>query len=207
MDSNNSKFSIIEKHRSKALGYAAFREKTFARIADQEAMKEYEQRGLSEYLKLNEARISRLEKTFHPSEEMFQVMSSIKRKQLWVIVTEDWCGDSSQNTPIIEKIARLNPEHIEFIVFERDENPEVMDLYLTNGTKSIPMMAGFDVETGKELFVWGPRPQVIQDLVVEWKNQGKTKDVFLPEVQKWYSTDRGESLQRELIEKLTTTYV
>jgi len=88
----------------------------------------------------------------------------IKGKQLRVIVlTEDWCGDALLNNPILMKIADAADMDIRFIL--RDQNLELMDQYLTNGTaRSIPIYIFINQE-GKEVAVWGPRAAALQEMV------------------------------------------
>ena len=47
-------------------------------------------------------------------------------------------------------MAELN-QKINLKIILRDTNPVIMDLYLTNGTRSIPIFVAFD-EKGNELF-------------------------------------------------------
>src|SRR5688500_9566819 len=60
------------------------------------------------------------------------------RRKLLVIV-EDWCGDASTTVPIVAKFAESVPE-LELRLIQRDVHPEVMDQYLTNGSRSIPIV-------------------------------------------------------------------
>ena len=46
----------------------------------------------------------------------------------------------------------------------RDDNLEIMDRYLTDGKRSIPMVVSFAPE-GRELFRWGPRPAPAQAII------------------------------------------
>lgn len=158
-----------------------------------------EKKALYEYTKLNIQRSSRVFKTFKPSEELINTVKSIDKFQLWMVITEDWCGDSSQNLPNIVMMAELN-ENIHLRIIERDKNLDIMDQYLTNGTaRSIPKLVAFD-QDGNELFQWGPRPVKAQDLVNESKAAGMTKDEFIPKLYLWYAKNRGEEISKEFIE-------
>ena len=56
-----------------------------------------------------------------------------------MVITENWCGDSAQNLPYL-KIASCNPL-IDFRIILRDDNLDIMDLYLTdNKSRSIPKL-------------------------------------------------------------------
>ena len=63
-----------------------------------------------------------------------------------LVIAEDWCGDASNTVPIIAKLAARLPG-LELRVILRDENPEVMDQYLTNGARSIPIVIALDEDS------------------------------------------------------------
>lgn len=153
-----------------------------------------------EFTKLNFQRSSRLEKTFEPAEESKNVISQINNKQQWIIITEIWCGDSAQSIPVIQKLSQLN-NNIDFKILFRDSNLDFMDLYLTNGGRSIPKLIVFD-ENGNEMFQWGPRPLEVQELFTKLKNDGLEKSDISKEIHLWYGRDRGKAVEKELIELL-----
>jgi hypothetical protein len=125
------------------------------------------------------------------------VPGGVERKLL--VIAEDWCGDASNTVPIVAKLAGQVPG-LELRVLLRDSNPEVMDQYLTNGTRSIPIVIALD-ENFRELGHWGPRPTELQAWVVA--NRGvMPKSELYPQVRKWYARDRGETTLREVLETL-----
>ncbi|MBT8387646.1 MAG: thioredoxin family protein [Ignavibacteria bacterium] len=148
--------------------------------------------------KLNLSRSTRVEKQFVPSDELIEAVNKINTPQLWMVLTETWCGDSAQNLPVLVKIAELN-KNVDFQILLRDSNPEIMDQYLTNGTRSIPKLIAFN-EDGKELFRWGARPAAAQQLVNELKKRGLQKNEWLIELHKWYANNRGKEIEQELLE-------
>ncbi|MDF2037366.1 thioredoxin family protein [Cytobacillus oceanisediminis] len=80
-----------------------------------------------------------------------------------IALTEDWCGDAMLNNPILLKIAEEAGMEVRFIL--RDQNLELMDQYLTNGTsRAIPIYIFID-KAGKEKAVWGPRAKQVQEMV------------------------------------------
>ena len=156
---------------------------------------------LAEYTRLNQYRMHRLDKTVKLDMDLQQLAYQIAAPQTWYVLTEAWCGDAAQNLPIIAKVAALNP-HITLTLLLRDEHPEIMNEYLTHGGKSIPKLIARDAN-GNELFTWGPRPQALQEIVLEYKkNPTVPYAEFLEEVQRWYNTDKTESVQRELVSLL-----
>ena len=151
------------------------------------------------YGRLNIARMRRLDKTVELESSVRSEIGSVNVDWVWLIITEGWCGDAAQNIPVIEKIAAANPG-IETRYILRDENPELMDQFLTNGTRSIPKLIAIERSSELILGTWGPRPKVAQDLFTEQRSQGIEKSVILENVQRWYLADRGRSLQKELAE-------
>jgi hypothetical protein len=117
-----------------------------------------------------------------------------------LVLAEDWCGDASNTVPILAKLAERVPG-LELRVIRRDEHPEVMDQYLTDGSRSIPIVIALD-EDFRELGHWGPRPTALQDWVLANKAKIEKPELY-PQVRKWYARDRGESTLREVLEATT----
>ncbi|GGG95054.1 thioredoxin family protein [Staphylococcus pragensis] len=80
-----------------------------------------------------------------------------------LVITEDWCGDAMMNLPILTRISEyLN---LEVRVFHRDEDTDLIDRYLTNGTaRSIPIFI-FLNDNFEQVNVWGPRAREAQEFV------------------------------------------
>jgi hypothetical protein len=122
------------------------------------------------------------------------VPEGVERKLL--VIAEDWCGDASNTIPIVAKLADQVPQ-LELRVIQRDTNPNVMDQYLTNGSRSIPIVIALD-ENFQEVGHWGPRPTELQAWVMA--NRGiLPKSELYPQVRKWYARDRGETTLREVL--------
>lgn len=150
------------------------------------------------YAKINLQRMKRLEKTASLSEEIIQRASQIHSSYIWLVITEGWCGDAAQNLPVIQAIAQLCPG-IDLKLILRDEHPEIIDLYLTKGSRSIPKLICLDKKTLNEIFVWGPRPKELQDIVTDLLAKGGTSQEKGLLVQQWYNADKTKSLQEEFL--------
>lgn len=148
------------------------------------------------YAKINRQRMHRLERTVELSEGIRAAAKSFDRKLVWLILTEGWCGDAAQNLPVIEKIA-AESVNIETRYLLRDENPELMDRFLTAGARSIPKLIAIDAETHEVLGSWGARPKAAQDLFLEMNGRGLEKPLILENMQRWYNADKTLSLQAE----------
>jgi hypothetical protein len=148
------------------------------------------------YGKLNRQRMHRLEKTVKLTDSVVEKAKNNRRKMIWLIITEGWCGDAAQNIPTIEKIA-AESDLIETRYVLRDENLELMDAYLTNNARSIPKMIALDAETLEELGTWGPRPQAAMNYFHELKEQNLEKPEIMEKIQRWYLADKEQTIQKE----------
>ncbi|MER1986786.1 MAG: thioredoxin family protein [Solibacillus sp.] len=81
-------------------------------------------------------------------------------------ITEDWCGDAMVNNPIIRKVAEA--AGAEMRTFLRDADTDLIDRYLTNGGRAIPMYVLLD-ESGEVVGKWGPRAPELQQLVMDMR--------------------------------------
>lgn len=188
---------FIDKRLHNALTFSEYVEKMKldTEITDLSELSEKEKEDLA-MVQLNYQRVSRILRTYKIDEELLGLIKKISSPQIWMVISEAWCGDSAQNLPYIAKIAENNPL-INLRIILRDSNLDIMDLYLTNGTsRSIPKFVAFD-ENGNELFQWGARPKEAQELVVRLKSEGMEKEKFLEELHLWYGRDRGRTLENE----------
>jgi hypothetical protein len=118
----------------------------------------------------------------------------VERKLL--VIAEDWCGDASSTVPVLAKLASTVPG-LELRIIRRDQHPEVMDLYLTNGSRSIPIVIALD-EQFRELGHWGPRPRELQAWVMANRLTVPKAELY-PQVRQWYARDHGETTLREVL--------
>lgn len=153
-----------------------------------------------QYTRMNIFRMDRLDKTIttlHP--ELMEALQNVPHKLIWLVLTEGWCGDAAQIIPALAKMAEYSP-NIDLMLLLRDENLELMDRYLTNGTRSIPKLICLRADTLKELGTWGPRPAPAQQLWYDHQANplGDYKD-FAERLHTWYTKDKTETIQQELL--------
>jgi hypothetical protein len=86
---------------------------------------------------------------------------------------------------------------MELRLLRRDEHLELMDRYLTNGARAIPIVIALD-EGFRELGHWGPRPAELQAWVLEHRPRVPKAELY-PQVRRWYARDRGETTLREVL--------
>lgn len=114
-----------------------------------------------------------------------------------LVIAEDWCGDASSTIPVLARLAEAAPG-LELRLIRRDEHPELMNRYLTNGTRSIPIVIALD-QHFREIGHWGPRPEVLQAWVMANRPMIPKPELY-PKVRAWYARDRGESTLREVLD-------
>jgi len=152
-----------------------------------------------EYKSMNVHRMDRVEKTYKPSEELLHILQELKKPQTWLVISEYWCGDAAQIVPIFEKMALASEGKINFRLIYRDENLELMDAFLTHGTRSIPKLVIAD-EKGEVINSWGPRPDEAQEMVKILKANPETAQDYANALHLWYAKDRQKSTEQELKE-------
>jgi len=151
--------------------------------------------------RINAHRIKRIDRQIEIIPDLKHAIESVKNNWEWLILVESWCGDGAQNLPIIAKIAALS-ENIKLTIRLRDENTELMDAHLTNGSRAIPKLICINTNNQKEIGKWGPRPVAIQEKVKKLKanNPLITHSELSKNLHLWYAKDKGLSLQNEFIQ-------
>ena len=162
--------------------------------------------AMLDYTADNLGRMYRLNDTAQLIPEMVTFLSKMTKPITFLTITEGWCGDASQVVPVFEKLAVAHPL-IQHRIMYRDEHPDIMDAYLTEGARSIPKLIVLDDE-GNILTSWGPRPQALQDIVQKIKvnmtaMSKEERKANIESVKKtvhgWYDADKTVATQRELL--------
>lgn len=104
-------------------------------------------------------------------DEVFQLLK--EKKPHILAITEDWCGDAMLNNPVMRKIAE--EADLEIRCAFRDTDTDLIDRYLTNGGRAIPMYL-FISEEGEVVGKWGPRAPELQQLVTDMRAELPEKD-------------------------------
>lgn len=155
----------------------------------------YDNADYFQYTKMNASRMNRWLKQHPVTEATKAVLTSIRRKQQWIVITEPWCGDAAHIVPILYLMSQLN-DRIDFKLQLRDSGSEIEN-YLTNGTRSIPILIVRD-ENGNDLFHWGPRPAAakkVYDALKEKKAGFEETKIALQQV---YNSDKSNGIQQEV---------
>ncbi|WP_029036409.1 thioredoxin family protein [Salinimicrobium xinjiangense] len=152
-----------------------------------------------EFTALNLTRSQRLNKKLRLQEPEISFFKELRMQQTWLVITESWCGDAAQTLPVLNKLAEAS-ENLDLRVIMRDEHPELMDHFLTNGTRSIPKLIILNSDLDV-IATWGPRSAAATKLVSDYKEKfGKIDAAFKTQLQMWYNKDKGASIINELID-------
>lgn len=154
------------------------------------------------FTQLNDRRMTRWDKTFKLPEKAIDKLSKLQQDLTFLVITESWCGDAAASLPVVNKIAESNPKTSLKVVL-RDEHPDLMDAFLTHGSKSIPKVIVLDNHNQTIVGEWGPRPQGAAQMVEDCKKEhGKLTDACKQELQVWYNKDKGEEILSEILRLL-----
>ncbi|RIJ42985.1 thioredoxin family protein [Pontibacter oryzae] len=186
---------ITSEHLANAISYTQYRDLIDKLLAEGKTTGTNHSEAMVEYTRVNMHRMRRVERTVL-TDELLQVLLSVQTKMIWVVLTEAWCGDAAQNLPAIVKIADASPL-IDVKLLLRDEHPEIMDAYLTNGGRSIPKLIAMDANTMEVLGTWGPRPEPAQQMVLDAKANSVPYPEMAELLHSWYAKDKSRTLQQE----------
>ena len=192
----------IEEGLKKAISYASYRKLISDLIASGKSSGPIQSKDLLNYSKLNDRRMTRLDKTIQLSQDILLRLKKIDKPITWLVLTEGWCGDAAQTLPVISKIADESDLITLKIIF-RDEHEQLMSQFLTNGGKSIPKLLVLNSQN-KVLNTWGPRPNTATKMVQDYKNKyGQLDAAFKQQLQVWYNKDKGVNIQEDMLGLLT----
>lgn len=193
---------VITDSLNKSMSYQAYTELVNNLVETEGSTGPDQNEDLVGYTKLNQRRMKRWDKTIKVSEEARGVFSDFNHEMTWLVITESWCGDAAHVVPVINKLAELS-ENINLKIVLRDENIELIDMFLTNGGRAIPKLLMIDDETGKVLNTFGPRPTAATTLVNDYKEEhGKITPEFKEELQSWYNKNKGQNIIEDITQQL-----
>lgn len=191
---------INQKLIQESLSYESYSDLVHTLLEQGKTTGNDQSQAMIDYTRLNAQRMKRLNKTTELLPNSVEIIKNLGRKIIWLTITEAWCGDASQIVPVVEKIAAASEGNILHRLILRDQYPQIMDMFLTNGTKSIPKIIILDAQTLEVMGVWGPRPEAIQEKVVAFKKNPTGTFADIKElVQRWYNEDKTVSVQTELL--------
>lgn len=193
---------VIEEALKGAITYTEYRELVNELFAHGKSTGPVQTEPNLIYTELNIHRMSKWDKHFKPSDAAMSLFQNRADKEVWLVLTESWCGDAAHSLPIMEKLAQLSGG-IDFKVVLRDQNLELMDEFLTNGGRGIPKLIVMDAETHEVKGSWGPRPAAVQEMRLKMIDENESKEEISKALQLWYARDRGKTIEQELLSIFT----
>ncbi len=134
------------------------------------------------------------------SDKAKEKAEKVKREYLWLVLTESWCGDAAHSLPVLHRFTEVN-QNIDLQIISRDENLELMDHFLTKGSRSIPKLVLVEKDSMKVLGSWGPYPKPVVEQIKAYKEKWGEVDTDLKkDLQVWYNNDKGQSIEKEILE-------
>lgn len=161
------------------------------------------ERRLHHYLNYNWERQAHVHETYRPSDALRAAVQAIEESQLWMVLTEPWCADSAFLLPVIAEAAALS-DNVTLRLLLRDNNLDIMDQYLTDGSRSIPKLVVFS-DTGHERFIWGPRPDGASQRFEALMEEYDAKTELIAEFLEYYEQGGWEETDEELAAALRAT--
>lgn len=192
--------TVIAKALFNSHSYIEYRKLVADLLVENKSTGEEQSEELTNYSKLNDTRMHRLDKTIKLIPDFEAKMKGLKKEYIWLVLSEGWCGDAAQILPVLDKLATASDGKVEMKIALRDENEELMKLFLTNGGKAIPKVIIIDQKTSEVLVHWGPRPEGAFNLIQEYKKEhGVLDETAKTNLQLWYLHDKGHSVQNEIV--------
>ena len=191
---------IIENALRNSFSYQGYRNLHEKLVHEKRTTGPNQTENLIGFTKLNHSRSNRWEKRYEPIID-FSAFNP-DTPEIWLIIAEPWCGDAAQNIPVINKIAERMP-HVEVRIVLRDKNLSLMDIFLSNGSRSIPKLIRLERSTLDVLDTWGARPAAAKFLFDEYKSNPEiTHDMFAENMARWYVENNGRAIEDEFAEML-----
>lgn len=194
-----------------AFSYRAYRDLIGSLLAKDRTTGDNHSQAMLHYTRMSTVRMKRLDKTIRLLPEVEEALQSATKPLRWLVLTEAWCGDAGQSIPVMAAMAAQHPA-MDFRLILRDEHPDIMDAFRTNGGRSIPKLLLMDSDSLKVLATWGPRPEELQCKVQQDRatlatltDEDARRDFLqqaIIEAQKWYTKDKTQSIQRELLREV-----
>ena len=155
-----------------------------------------DERRFVHYRRYNVERAAGVERAYAPSDALRRAVAGLGEDQTWLVLTEDWCVDSAFTFPVIEAAAALS-DRVVLRVLPRDAHLDVMDAYLTNGARAIPLLVAFGPDA-TERFRWGPKPAALYRLRADAAAEGADKPELTKRALAWYEAGGWAEADAEL---------
>lgn len=157
-----------------------------------------EEKSMQAHYQMGSRRMNRIRKSYQPDESLIKKWEKSNFDGKILIISEGWCADASMIVPVVGLFFK---DKNEVRVVYRDENPELIDMFLTNGGRAIPIILILDKDENV-IGHWGPRPAYGKELLRRHKENPEEypKDRFHSDVQVYYTKNKGFDIINEILE-------
>lgn len=119
-----------------------------------------------------------------------------------LVVAEDWCGDSAQTVPYLEKLVEASPDTLELRIVRAKIGRAVMDAHPTpDGRGATPTVAVLGADGGL-VGAWSERPAELEAWSIEQRKVLSQRELH-DRIAKWYAEDAGRSALSEILALIT----
>lgn len=192
--------TLLTRLQDDGLTYDEYRAYWRTRKDDPATGDDPDARKMRHYLRYNWERQTDVHDTYTPSDDLQAAVDAIDTPYAWMVITEPWCGDSAFLLPVIAEAAALD-DAVALRILLRDDHLDVMDQYLTDGSRSIPKLVVFD-EDGTERCTWGPRPDGAQQRFEALREEHDDKEAMISDFIEHYEDGGWREADTELARTL-----
>lgn len=189
----------IKKYWDHSVSYSDYLKNSEARIHALQQSKKEEEKEFLQYYQLGKTRMNRVDKTYHPDEGQLKKLETKNFTGKILIISEGWCGDAAMIVPVLH--AFFGDDNVRLVY--RDENEDLINQYLTNGGKAIPIVLLLDEKAETVVAHWGPRPVYGMELLKKHKTDPSySADEFHTDLQLYYTKNKGVDIVEEILNLL-----
>lgn len=195
--------TVIKSALERSMSYKSYRVLIKQLAEDSSSTGLEKTKAFANYTKLNDKRMARWDKTIKVPKIAQDIIAEFNHSITLLVITESWCGDAAHVIPVLNKITELN-SNLRLKLVLRDENPELMDRFLTFGNKSVPKVIIIDNESQAVIQTYGPRPTEAANYVRRFKSKhGTLTPHFKEDLQHWYNNDKGQNVIQDITQLLS----
>ena len=178
------------------MDYKSYRLLIDSLLAEDKTTGDNHSRSMLAYTRQNNRRMGRLDRQTALEIDLKDALSLLQKNTIWIVLTEAWCGDAAQTIPVMAKAADECDARLKLVL--RDENLDLMDKFLTDGARSIPVLLILEGDDLDLLGSWGPRPAPAQNMVMRSIASGEDYHDRHHDLHLWYGRDKTKTFQQEL---------
>jgi len=148
------------------------------------------------YSKYNLERQEKVQREWEMSPSFESAVMSFEGPLQWAFITDDWCIDSAYSLPLLLKATQLR-EDVSLSILMKDENLDILDMFLTRGARSIPKLIAIE-DDGSIRYSWGPQPEEIRLIRKDLIDSGAEGRIVSGTTIDWYADDGWLEVEKEL---------